>query len=74
MRISTFYLFSLIGIIITLLIVDTIFNIGLPWNYLNFWWILLLPILSKVFFPHSMLTEWMNKVIFINTINKLLKK
>lgn len=74
MRISTFYLFSLMGIMFILLMVDVIFNIGLPWDYLNCWFLLLTPILSKVFFPNSMFTQWINKVIFIKTINKLFKK
>lgn len=74
MRISTFYLFSLMGIMFILLMVDMIFNIGLPWDILNLWWILLTPIFSKVLFPNSMFTEWLNKVIFIDTINKLFKK
>jgi len=74
MRISTFYLFSLMGIMFILLMTDTIFEIGLPWDYLNLWYILLTPILSKVFFPNSMFTEWLNKVIFIKTLNKLFKK
>lgn len=74
MRISTFYLFSLMGIVFILLMVESIFEIGLPIDYINLWFILLTPILSKVFFPNSMFTEWLNKVIFIKTLNKLFKK
>ena len=73
MRISTFYLFSICGIVFTILMIATIFNINLP-DYINLWFLLLIPILSKVFFPNSMFTEWMNKVIFIDTINKLFKR
>lgn len=59
MRITDIIFFGIIAIAITLIFMSFVFPLD---DYVCSWWILPLPVLiTKVFFPKSKFTKWLEK-------------
>lgn len=64
MRISSLYIALVMIITLTIIFIGLSYKLIISWDYLQFWWVLLLPILSKVLFPYSRFTKFINKRLF----------
>lgn len=62
-RRSDIVFFGTITIVFTIVMVIAFFGLPFP-KWLTFWWIILLPLaISKMLFPKSKLSNWMNTEI-----------
>ena len=62
-RISDAIFFGTIFFIMIIVMIIVFCDLTFPW-WLQFWWIILLPMaMSKVLFPKSKFTNWLNKDI-----------